>query len=257
VSFNTPQQLKGVWQTYVDTNAPKEFASNTDLLKYVKTAASNLLADVAARKQFAGFGELVHFFERNQVAVARAAILVGGQAVSELEVIGNRIDGFMQGVVVGVSHREAAPPKVPADAAGTVVVRDNRIDIVIDPVLGQAAGRYAIFVGNVDSLQIESNRATLTQSTTQSFPSEGIRVFGYLGRKAVVRHNSVSGFTTGIRVTQVSAPSLYDQTAAPPPASYVQAVRAGPLWLVADNVLDKGRTPISAPSCLQIDNVIV
>jgi hypothetical protein len=255
VSFTTPPQLKGVWQTYVDANAPKEFASNTDLLKYVKSAASTLLANVAAQKQFVGFSDLVRFFERNQVAVARAAVVVGGQGVSELEVSGNSIEGFMQGVVVGVSHREVAPPKVPADRVGTVVIRDNRIGVVIDPVLGRAAGRYAIYIGNVDSLQIENNRATLTQAAATSFSNVGIHVFGYLGNKAIVRHNHLTGFAMGIRVSQVSAPSKYDTVPSPGATAFLGALRVGPLWLVADNVVERVEIPIYAPSCLVIDNV--
>jgi hypothetical protein len=258
VSFNTPPQLKGVWQTYLDTTGPKEFASTADLLKFVKQSAVTLLTNPAVQQQFSGFRELVRQFERSQIAMARAAIVVGGQGVTNLSVVNNVIDGFLQGVVVGVSHKERAPPKLPADSVGTVVIRDNRIGIDVDPVLGHAAGRYAIYVGNVESLQIENNRATLTSPSTIALPNEGIHVFGYLGRKVIVRHNWLTGFGVGIHVTEVTAPRSYDTIQGPYPYLYLESLRQGPLWLVADNIVEKhGETPIYAPSCMQLDNTLV
>src|SRR6185437_14220099 len=180
VSFNTPQQLKGVWQTYVDTQGPKEFASNADLLAFVKRSAATLLTNPAAQRQFAGFSQLVRNFERLQVLVARAGIVVGGRAVSELRVADNVIGGFLQGVVVGTSHREKSPT-LPADTAGNVVIRDNQVSLTLDVIQGHAAGRFGILVGNVRSLLIDSNRISLTLSGGQYLHSEGIRVFGYLG----------------------------------------------------------------------------
>jgi len=254
VSFNTPPQLKGVWQTYVDSAGPKEFASNQDLLNFVKRSATTLLTNAAAQRQFAGFRQLVQLFERNQVLVGRAGIVVGGRAVTELRVTNNVIDGFLQGVVVGVSHKETTPT-LPADTAGTVAIRDNHIGVLIDTVLGHAAGRYGIFVGNVASLQIENNRVALTVAGGTLLRAEGICVFGYLGRKMIIRHNQVSGFpNVGINVSQVTSPGRYNTIAAPPSDTYLTSMRQGPQWLVADNTLDRVEAPVLAPSCLQINN---
>src|SRR5271166_332662 len=256
VNFQTPPQIRTVWQTFVDTTGRKDFASSRDLLNFVKQSAATLLTNRAVQQQFSGFSELIRFFERNQSTIARAAIVVGGRAVTALRVENNVIDGFLQGVVVGVSHRETAPPAVPADSAGNVVIRDNRIGIVLDPVLGHAAGRYAIYVGNVDSLQIENNRATLTLPAGMEIDTDGIRVIGYLGRKMIVRHNHVSRFQTGIRVVEVTAPGRYDTQVPPPGESYLRPLRQGPLWLVADNVLERVARPIQAIACMQIDNTL-
>jgi len=256
VNFQTPPQIRTVWQTFVDTTGRKDFASSRDLLNFVKQSAATLLTNRAVQQQFSGFSELIRFFERNQSTIARAAIVVGGRAVTALRVENNVIDGFLQGVVVGVSHRETAPPAVPADSAGNVVIRDNRIGIVLDPVLGHAAGRYAIYVGNVDSLQIENNRATLTLPAGMEIDTDGIRVIGYLGRKMIVRHNHVSRFQTGIRVVEVTAPGRYDTQVPPPGEAYLRPLRQGPLWLVADNVLERVARPIQAIACMQIDNTL-
>lgn len=255
VAFNTPQQLRTVWQTYLDTAGPRQFASRTDLLNYLKRSAATLLANPAEQQQFSGFREVVRTLARNQSTIARAAIVVGGRAITTLSVEDNVIGGFLQGVVVGVSHREAVPT-LPADSAGTVVIRNNRIGIVLDAVLAHAAGRYAIYVGNVGSLQIENNRATLTApgAGIAEIPADGIRVFGYLGRKMIVRHNHLTGFETGIHVAEVGKPGSYNGVHAPPSQSYLLAIQEGPLWLVADNVLETTRVPLNAPSCLQIDN---
>jgi hypothetical protein len=250
VAFNTPPQLMTVWQTYLDTTGPKEFASSADLLNYLKQSATTLLSSPSAHQQFSGFRDLIRFFARSQSTIARAAIVVGGRAVIALSIENNVIDGFLQGIVVGVSHREATPA-LPADSAGTIVIRDNRIGIVLDPVLAHAAGRYAIYVGNVGSLQIENNRATLTAPSGVENPTEGI---GYLGRKMIVRHNYLTRFQTGIRVVEVTAPGSYNTIAAPGSEAYLTAIRTGPLWLVADNILEAARIPINAPSCMQIGN---
>ncbi len=254
IAFHTPQQLKGVWQTYVDANAPAEFASATDLVKYVRRAASTLLTDSSVQRQFAGFGDLTRFFQRNQLSMARAGIVVAGQAIANLRVANNLVDGFLQGVTVGVSHREKAPPALPADSAGTVIIRDNRIGVVVDSVLGHSAGRCAIYVGNVGSLQIEDNRVTLQMPRGVDLATDGIRVFGYLGKKMVVRHNHIGSFQTGIRVAEVAAPGRYNTAPAQEPQSYLQPLRKLPLRLVADNVLEGVVNPIVAPTCLQIGN---
>jgi hypothetical protein len=256
VTFNTPPQIRNVWQTYLDTTGPKEFASSADLLNYLKQSATTLLSSPSAHQQFSGFSDLIRFFARNQSTIARAAIVIGGRAVTTLSVENNVIDGFLQGIVVGVSHREAAPT-LPADSASTVVIHDNRIGIVLDSVLAHAAGRYAIYVGNVASLRIENNRATLTAPSNIAVDTEGIRVFGYLGGKMIVRGNHLTRFPTGIQVSEVDAPGKYDSIRPPSSESYLTAIRQGPLWLVADNVLEASRIPITAPSCMQIDNARV
>ncbi len=179
---------------------------------------------------------------------------MGGRAVTALCVENNVIGGFLQGVVVGVSHREKAPPGLPADSDGTIVIRDNRIGVVIDLVLGHAAGRYAIYTGNVESLQIENNRATLTVPSGMEIETDGIRVFVYLGRKMIARHNHVSRFQTGIRVVEVTAPGRYDTVGAPKSETHLFPIREGPLWLVADNVLEGVAPPTVAHSCMQFDN---
>ncbi|HEY0183336.1 MAG TPA: DUF6519 domain-containing protein [Rhodopila sp.] len=256
VHFQTPPQIRNVWQTFVDNSGQKEFASSADLLKFVKQSAANLLSDRALQQRFTGFGELVRFINRSQSTVARAAIVVGGQAIGSLSVKDNVIDGFLQGVVVGVSHHELPPPARPADTAGHIVIRDNRIDIVVDPILGHAAARFGIFAGNVESLQIENNRVDMTLPGGTDLDAEGIRVFGYLGDKMIVRHNHVSGFRTGIRVVQVAAPGSYDTVQGLPGEAYLSAIREGPLWLVADNVLQGTRQPIQANACLRLDNTV-
>jgi hypothetical protein len=81
-------------------------------------------------------------------------------------------------------------------------------------------------------------------------------VFGYLGRKMIVRHNYLTRFQTGIRVSEVDAPGKHDSLRPPSSESYLTEIRQGPLWLVADNVLEASRTPIAAPSCMQIDNTV-
>jgi hypothetical protein len=73
----------------------------------------------------------------------------------------------------------------------------------------------------------------------------------------VVRHNYLTRFQTGIRVAEVTNPGSYNTIAAASSESYLAPLREGPLWLVADNVLEASRIPVNAPSCMQIDNTRV
>lgn len=252
VTFTTLPQLKNVWQTYADLNAPKEFASNADLLKYMRNAAATLLTDPAARGQFSEISDVIRQFENQNVAVAMRAIAVGGRGITELRVRDNMISGFMQGIVVGVSHKERKPPTLPADATGCVTIAGNAVRITINPIRGYMNARYGIFVGNVNRLQIENNEVVFT--TTSSFlsvASDGIRVYGYLGPKVVVRHNDVQHFTRGVVVSGLQKPGV------PVVAEreYRLPTQKGTQWLVADNLFEGVRLPIVQQACMLVGNM--
>jgi hypothetical protein len=69
-------------------------------------------------------------------------------------------------------------------------------------------------------------------------------VVGYLGLKAVIRHNYMTGFPMGVRVVPLTgngpgtraAPGFTDSEA------YLLRTRAGTLWLIADNAIEGAST---------------
>jgi hypothetical protein len=117
--------------------------------------------------------------------------------------------------------------------------------------------------------------STAPTGLTTSIPADGIRVVGYLGMKAVIRSNHTTGFAMGIRVIPLTGngPGRRAVTAVQY-LSYVEPIRAGSLWLVADNAVEGGAataplgpftptkgnpvppTPyIDASACMRVDNV--
>jgi hypothetical protein len=85
-----------------------------------------------------------------------------------------------------------------------------------------ARGRHAIFGGNCDSLVVENNHVTLWRASESAWwPTDGIRIFGMLGRMVIVRQNHVVDFTIGVTLQGIGKP----------------APTTSPLWEISDNLL--------------------
>ena len=252
VSFKAPAQLGNVLQTYVDLNGPKEFASSSDLYAYMQKAALTLVTDPAAAASYPTLQGYLNNLRRPSLTVAARGIAVGGQAIAELRISNNSINHVIAGIVAGVSHREKRPPALPANAMQSVTICGNIVNAALPAVGAASYSRFGIFVGNAADVNIENNRTALTSAVNENLPSDGIRVYGYLGKKLIVRHNHTSGFTKDIHVRALlpSGPkhdAVYWYTT--PPKIGSPNVN---LWLVADNVVEANA--IDAPACNVTDN---
>ncbi len=252
VQFNAPGPVGEVFQTYADLNGPKEFATQGDLYKFVQKSALTLVTNPAAQAQFPSLQSFLGSLQRSDAVVGARGIAVGGQAITELRIHDNSIDFMLQGITVGVSHKEKRPPSLPANSIQNVTIAGNVIDVVLNAVSGRSKARWAIFVGNAANTLIENNQASLTAPTFAKLSSDGIRVYGYLGKKMVVRHNHTSGFTRDVHVrallpTGPKHDAVYWYTN--PPAIGTNNTN---LWLVADNVVESNN--IDAQACLVADN---
>lgn len=252
VSFRSPGPVGEVLQTYVDRNAPKEFATQADLYAFVQNAATALVTDASAREQYPSFQSFFNNLQRFDTAVGARGIAVGGRAITELRIRDNSIDSMLQGITAGVSHREKRPPALPADTMAHVTISGNVIRVVLNAVRGYSNARWAIFVGNAANVTIENNEVSLTNPPFIELPSDGIRIYGYLGKKAIVRHNHVNGFTRDVFVrallpTGPQHDAKYWYTT--PPAI---GTANSNLWLVTDNVVESNN--IDAQACTVSDN---
>jgi Family of unknown function (DUF6519) len=252
IKFASPPAIANVWQTYLDLHGPKEFATPGDLQVAVTQAAKTLITNAAARAEFPSFSNFFNQLERSDTPVGVRGIAVGGQAIAELRIRNNSIDHMMQGVTAGVSHREKRPPSLPANSMQSVMISGNVIAAVLNAIRGYSLARWAIFVGNAANIAIEDNDVSLTAPSFATIASDGIRIWGYLGKKAIVRHNHVRGFTRDIFVRALlptgpvaGKPYWYES----PPA--IGTVNTN-LWLVADNVAESNN--IVAPACILTDN---
>ncbi len=284
--FATTGNLQSTWQAYLDEHAPSTFGTQADALRYVKSAATTILTTPSARAGLSGFGSVVHILAEH-VPLAGRGIVVGGQAIGDLQITGNSISGVLLGISAGVSHRasaaeEAAKQRTP-DHLGTVRITGNEIDCGANDLAIKNA-RFGVFVGSARSLTIEDNRLTSAPAGISAVPpADGIRVVGYLGGKAVIRANYLTGFAMGIRVVplQGNGPGTRAQAKE---FSYVEPFRFGSQWLVADNAIEgASRTAVigpfwptkppagspagtsaplpsayvDAPACLRVNNAIV
>ncbi len=162
--------------------------------------------------------------------VASQGIVVGGRNAPDVRIKNNTIEGVLQGIHVGVSHREASHGT--ADQAGTVSIVDNRIRILLSSLARR--DRHAIFVGNCDTLYLENNQATVQRfGNTTAVPIDGISVHGVLGLMMIVRQNHLQNFTVGVRVTPLFRPPTNRTTFQ---------------WLVAQNMMPNSAHTVIAPT---------
>ncbi len=242
LTFVTSGNIGSTWQTYINANAPKEFATAADALHYVKASANTILTNPAARAGLSAFGGILHLLNEH-VPLAGRGIVVGGQAISDLHIINNAISGVIMGISVGVSHRasaaEAKAKQRTPDHMQTIRIVGNVIACQANDVTSKNS-RFGIFVGSANSLEIEGNRLTLTPSGIPTAPpADAIRLVGYLGLKAVIRHNYMTGFAMGVRAVPLTgngpgtrAPAFFNQE------FYLTRIRQGNQWLVADNAIE-------------------
>ena len=232
ISFRTHPLLKDFWQTYLSEKGPKEFATQRDLLLFLKKAASEFLLRPKLREGNSALVAAVTSLEHaDQTAMARG-IAVGGEGIQECRILNNSIQDAVQGITVGMSNHKRNPFK--RDSASVVNIAGNQIYVGLPPG-AKFHARHAIFVGNVDSTVIENNYAKVLANPNQ-VTLEAIRVWGVFGRRLIVRHCHVAGFNTGILVDPLSQPE------------------ATPLWLVADNMAENAAPVVSAPATVQQQN---
>ena len=221
LQFNANPLLKDFWPTYIRQKAPQTIATNRDLLVFMKTAAKNFLIHPKTRVSNSAIEKVIALMQRADQIVMARGISVGGEGIQECRILNNSIRDAVQGITVGVSNHKEYPRVW--ELAGTVTISGNQIYVGLPPG-AQFHARHAIFAGNVNSLVIENNFGQILNNPNQ-VTAEGIRVFGVMGRRVVVRHNHLVGFNTGI---------LFDALNGYATEFAVQ----GPMWFLGENVAE-------------------
>jgi hypothetical protein len=158
--------------------------------------------------------------DNNQIAAAQPqnpaaqGIVVGGTVAPDVRILNNTLTNVLQGIHVGVSHHETSRGN--PDRIGNLLILGNTIHVAFPNVSRRIIKeRHGIFVGNCNSLVIENNFLSLQRfSTTANSNIDGIRLYGFLGRRIIIRQNhltsgnSQNGFADrGIVVTDLNNPS--------------------------------------------------
>lgn len=222
MSFETNAVGKTVW--------PSVLLASYPTMRHFQKAIDKALRGVFAGHPVAGTEALAAFIENRilgrRVAVMSQAIVVGGTTVGDVRITSNIVEAAIQGVHIGASNR--SQPRGPAHIVGPVSVTDNTIQVVVPPE--GALARHAVFIGNTERLRITGNDVRYESLTEgDRITSDGIRVFGFIGRFMVVRENVVDSFPGGITL-HLNVPSGFARGA----LSFLRSAR---MWAVEDNLI--------------------
>jgi hypothetical protein len=222
MKFTSTRETAPAWKSLLAEHA-KEFKTPDAARTGIRRLATRFARGELARPG-TDAAKFIGSIQRRMPAVAVQGVVVGGRVAEDVRVVGNTLTGVLQGVHVGLSDAGSGG-KSPL-SAGRVVVSGNTVSVVVPPVAVRA--RHGVFVGNCASLLVEDNRIAATVPDKR--PIEGIRVFGVLGRMAVVRANHLSGFTTGIAFTPLGPPR-----------------RQRDQWVVAENLAESASPVVAIP----------
>ena len=158
------------------------------------------------------------------VSAAGQAIVLGGTLATDVHVTGNTVRDAIQGIHIGLGTGTQS------FAAGVVVIKDNTFRVTLPS--SATRDRYGIFVGSCNSVVIEDNFIGLQRAQRNaSLRTEGIRIFGTMGRRVIVRHNHLGPqFTVGVTFAPLNS-----------------SVPAQPLWIITENVMESAQSKVDVP----------
>lgn len=233
VHFRTdPTLVRGnrndnAWQQAVSTLNPRGIASPDALLRVLERVADQVLAnagDVPGGSPF--FRTAFKAITTQDSAVASQGIVVGGVVANDVRIVNNTIQDVMQGIHVGLSRQEAA--RGTPNLAEAALISGNTVKVALPTTATRE--RHGIFVGNCSSMVVENNYLTVKRfAKTQTLRIEGMRVFGYVDRRVIIRQNHLIGFNVGVRFN----PLITFQK---------------PQWIITDNVATQAATVVDTPA---------
>ena len=208
--------LTNDWQQLINSQNPS-VKSRKDLLNICKQLARKVVLDDSFRVNHAVFNKWYQKINGQSTVIASQGIAVVGFRAQEVRILNNAIQGFLQGIHIGISPRSS-------NRAGSVLLTGNHIKVAA-PV-DQIRERHGIYVSSCESLIIENNY--LQAVTGNPAPAiEGIRISGRLGRMVIIRQNYLTGFNP--YAIYFNPLDLYGT------ATKMQ-------WLVSDNIASSAQT---------------
>jgi hypothetical protein len=221
VRFKTETNLVNQWQTLVNARSPF-VQSRRDLLNFIKQLAREILLLDSVRNGLPIFNNWYQSINKQSTIIASQGIVVAGSRAQEVRLLNNTIQGFLQGIHIGVSPRTSY-------RAGSVLITGNRIEV--SAPVDQICERHGIYISSCDSLMIQNN---YLQAIAASLPIEGIRVSGRLGRMSLIRQNHLVGFNPN---------AIYFR---PMDAYGTEKMQ----WLIADNIAANSQLSVKLASNL-------
>jgi hypothetical protein len=229
IFFNSDRSVAKSWQDIINANPPEKVTNSGDLLLHAKKIAEKTVIDKNYREASPLLVSLYNAVSKAEIPPAFQGVVVGGKTAKDIRIFNNTIIGTLQGIHVGVSH--CAPASAQPDKAGTITISGNNIETHLFSAKNE---RHGIFVGNCDSLLIESNYISLKRDPKKKLMIDGIRVYGHLGKFMIIRQNHIVDFRTGILVKPLNNVST-------------------PLWVVQYNMLNNSERQVVAPDSVKKD----
>lgn len=215
------------WSRVIHALSPSGITSPALLERWLAAFAGEMI-----RTQGTGggatplFRRVVSSLLAQDSAAAGQGIVVGGLVAAEVQVSSNSLIDVTEGIHIGLGDRA-----VPA-VAGVVTIRDNTIHVSLPS--SATRERFAVLVGHCNSLVIDGNVATLLRASPRNatLRVEGLRIFGTMGRRVIVRHNHLGpAFSVGVTFAPLNAP-----------------LPAQPLWVITENVMESAATKVDVPA---------
>ena len=203
-------------------------------MKHFQKAVDKVMRSVFAGHPAEGAVTLASFVEdrilSRRVAVMAQAVVVAGRTVGDIAVESNTVDAAIQGIHIGASN-SLQPRGGPADTVGAVTVSGNKIGVLVPPEGARA--RHAIFIGNADRLRVTGNDVSFDgRAEGDHIATDGIRIFGFIGRLMTVRDNMVESFPGGVSLHLFMGKG----------GGLLNLAR---MWAVEDNLIVGANTPIT------------
>lgn len=213
------------WQAAITTINPAGIGTPAQLNRFLRRLASDMLRTRGNRAGgTAAFVNVINALLVQDVVTADQGIVIGGRLATDVQIVNNQIRNAIQGihVALGINNQPAS--------AGVVVMRDNTVRVALPTTAMR--DRYGIFVASCASLVIESNYIDLIRvPRTNSLRCEGMRLFGTMGRRVIVRHNHMGPqFAVGITFAPLNSP-----------------VPTQPLWIISENVMESSPNKVDVP----------
>jgi hypothetical protein len=228
------------WQRLINSANPGGITNPRLLRIHLLRLASELLRTRAVNSSSV-MRTVVTRIIAQDAPVAGQGIVVGGELANDVRVTGNTVLDAIQGVHVGLAM-SGSGPTLPR-AAGTVLINDNTIRVTL--ASSTTRSRHGIYCGAVDSLVMEGNRLLLARRGGNSaLRVEGVRIFGVLGRRVIVRHNHMGSqlplaqFTVGVTFGPLNFP-----------------LPTSPMWIVTENEMESSPLKVDVPPLVDVNAV--
>ena len=209
LSFRTNPDLRNAnyWNTFLRNHPPeRNITTDRELRRHLERAtALELMNDNINNSVLEKF---VAAIEREDPPLGFQGIVIGGEKATEIHIFRNRIENFLQGIHIGLSHRHESTQEY--DIINSARVEKNYVKNILPILVTQA--RHGIFVGNCHRLYIENNELELHRvPKAGKVLIDGIRVWGHLGRKGTISNNDIfsttlpeNSYNIGIKVENLS-----------------------------------------------------